>query len=117
MGSPVVENKLAQFGQTERRDAWWLEILPVIVLMGGFSIYATFRALEVRFYDWALYLSPFYSPLTDLYHHWLPRFITPAMLILAGPLGFRATCYYYRKALYRAFLLDPPACAVSESGN
>jgi hypothetical protein len=30
-------------------------------------------------------------------------------------LGFRATCYYYRKALYRAFLLDPPGCAVGES--
>jgi hypothetical protein len=30
------------------------------------------------------------------------------------PLGFRATCYYYRKAYYRAFFLDPPACAVGE---
>jgi hypothetical protein len=28
---------------------------------------------------------------------------------------FRATCYYYRKAYYRSFFLDPPACAVSES--
>jgi hypothetical protein len=26
------------------------------------------------------------------------------------PLGFRATCYYYRKAYYRAFFWDPPAC-------
>ena len=33
------------------------------------------------------------------------------------PLGFRATCYYYRKAYYRAFFLDPPACAVSESSK
>jgi hypothetical protein len=30
-------------------------------------------------------------------------------------LGFRATCYYYRKAYYRAFFLDPPACAVGEA--
>jgi len=37
------------------------------------------------------------------------------LLILGGPLGFRVTCYYYRKAYYRAFFLDPPACAVSES--
>jgi len=29
-------------------------------------------------------------------------------------LGFRVTCYYYRKAYYRAFFLDPPACAVGE---
>jgi len=117
MGSPPVETKLAQFGETQRRDAWWLEILPVILLMGGFSVYATFRAIEGRFYEWGPYLSPFYSPLIDPHHHWLPSFVTPAMLILAGPLGFRATCYYYRKALYRAFLLDPPACAVSESGK
>jgi len=45
-------------------------------------------------------------------HHWWP--FSPALLILAGPLGFRATCYYYRKAYYRAFFLDPPACAVGE---
>jgi hypothetical protein len=117
MGSPSVETKLAQFGETQRRDAWWLEILPIILLMGGFSVYATFRALEGKFYEWGPYLSPFYSPLIDPHHRWLPNLITPAMLILAGPLGFRATCYYYRKALYRAFLLDPPACAVSESGK
>src|SRR6267143_1578919 len=35
--------------------------------------------------------------------------------LLSRPLGFRATCYYYRKAYYRAFFLDPPACAVGES--
>jgi hypothetical protein len=37
------------------------------------------------------------------------------LLILWAPLGFRATCYYYRKAYYRAIFLDPPACAVGES--
>jgi hypothetical protein len=117
MGSPAVQSKLKQFGQTERRDAWVAEILPVILLMGGFSVYATFRAIEGTYYQWGPYLSPFYSPLIDPHHFWVPRFITPAMLILAAPLGFRASCYYYRKALYRAFLLDPPACAVSESSS
>ena len=38
-------------------------------------------------------------------------------MILGGPLGFRATCYYYRKAYYRAFFLDPPACAVGEAAR
>ena len=104
-------------GRTLRRDAWWLENLPVIFVMGGFSVYATFRAFEGKFYDWGPYLSPFYSPLIDPHHHWLPLWFSPAMLILAFPLGFRATCYYYRKALYRAFLLDPPACAVGEPAN
>ena len=36
------------------------------------------------------------------------------MLILIVPAGFRFTCYYYRKAYYRAFWADPPACAVGE---
>jgi len=103
----------SRLGSTLRRDAWWVEILPIIVLMGGFSVYATLRAFEGKFYEWGPYLSPFYSPL--LHPHWWP--LSPALLILAGPLGFRATCYYYRKALYRAFLLDPPACAVGEPSN
>ena len=29
------------------------------------------------------------------------------------PGGFRLTCYYYRKAWWRSFLLSPPACAVA----
>jgi hypothetical protein len=117
MGSPSVESKLAQFGETQRRDTWWFEILPVWILLGGFGIYATLRAFEGKYYESWPYLSPFYSPLIDPNHHWLPQWFSPALLILAGPLGFRATCYYYRKAYYRAFFLDPPACAVSESGK
>src|SRR6201997_2590289 len=115
MGSSSVETKLAQFGETRRRDPWWLELLPVVVLLGGFGIYATLRAFEGAYYHWGPYLSPFYSPLIDPGHRWWK--FSPALLILAGPLGFRATCYYYRKAYYRAFFLDPPACAVSEGGK
>jgi hypothetical protein len=33
---------------------------------------------------------------------------------LGGPLGFRLTCYYYRKAYYRAYFADPAGCAVRE---
>ena len=43
---------------------------------------------------------------------WWP--LSPALIILIFPLGFRLTCYYYRKAYYRAFWLSPPACAVAE---
>ena len=43
---------------------------------------------------------------------WYP--LSPALLILVFPLGFRMTCYYYRKAYYRSFWLSPPACAVAE---
>ena len=106
---------VTRLGSTQRQDSWWIEILPVIMVMGGFSVYATLRALEGKFYEWGPYISPFYSPLIDANHHWWP--FSPAILILGGPLGFRATCYYYRKAYYRAFFLDPPACAVGETSG
>src|SRR5207249_3991586 len=115
MGSPSVETKLAAFGETQRRGAWWVEILPVVILLGVFGVYATLRAFEGKFDVWGPYLSSLYSPLIVSVHCWWK--FSPALLILAGPLGFRATCYYYRKAYYRAFFLDPPACAVSESGK
>jgi hypothetical protein len=53
--------------------------------------------------------------LIDAGHRWWK--FSPALLILGGPLSFRATCYYYRKAYYRAFFLDPAACAVDEGGG
>ena len=105
---------LATFG-TQRRDAWWAEIIPVIVVLGGFGLYATLRAFEGAHFEWGPYLSPFYSPLIDPQHHWWRW--SPAILILGGPLSFRATCYYYRKAYYRAFFLDPPGCAVNDRGH
>jgi hypothetical protein len=98
------------FGATLRRDARWLELVPVVVVLSLFGVYATFRAFENNYYEWGPYLSLFYSPL--LQPSWWP--FSPALLILGGPLGFRATSYYYRKAYYRAFFLDPPACAVGE---
>ena len=58
------------------------------------------------------YLSPFFSPLIG--QGILPAWFSPAILILWIPLGFRTTCYYYRKAYYRAYFVDPPACAVGE---
>ncbi len=115
MAESSAANGLNRFGGTQRRDLWWVEILPVVTVLSAFGIYATLRAFEGKFYEWGPYLSPFYSPLIDPQHHWWP--FSPAILILAGPLGFRATCYYYRKAYYRAFFLDPPACAVSEGGK
>ena len=115
MASVQPSDRESHFGETERRDPWWIEILPVVVVLGLFGVYATLRAFEGAFYEWGPYLSPFYSPLIDPHHRWWP--FSPAILILGGPLGFRVTCYYYRKAYYRAFFLDPPACAVSEKGD
>lgn len=98
------------FGATGRRDAWWAHPLAVAVGLGVFGAYATWAALVDDHYRAGPYLSPFYSPLILV--DWWP--FSPAILILWAPLGFRATCYYYRKAYYRAYLVHPPACAVAE---
>jgi hypothetical protein len=103
-------NATAQSALTMRRDAWWIAPLLTVIVLGGFGIYATLRAFEGRYYEIGPYLSPFYSPL--LHFGWWK--FSPAILILWAPLGFRVTCYYYRKAYYRAFFWDPPACAVGE---
>ncbi len=97
-------------GTTQRKDNWWLQPVLVVFGLGSFGIYSTWAALQGNHYAFGPYLSPFYSPLFIFdWWHW-----SPALLILWAPLGFRATCYYYRKAYYRAFFADPPACAVGE---
>src|SRR5258706_5951235 len=44
----------------------------------------------------------------------MPTWLSPGLLILWIRIGFRATCYYYRKAYYRFYFADPPGCAVGE---
>ncbi len=102
---------------TRRTDSWWVEPTLVAIGFGLFIIYSTFRAFEFNYFYTDPYLSPFYSPnLVEWFKLDWWRF-SPAILILWIPAGFRATCYYYRKAYYRAYFLDPPACAVSHFGG
>src|SRR5262245_60493826 len=106
-----------RFGATVRSDRWWL--VPLIQALGlvallGYANYAAILGQAHYHYvaDGRDYLSPFYSPY--IHPAWLPAWLSPALLILVFPLGFRATCYYYRKAYYRSFFADPIACAVGE---
>lgn len=138
-GTPLPLLQPRSFGETSRRDRWW--VTPALVF-GGLSlfiVYATWSAFQGRFYwvEGTNYLSPFYSPelfydpavypksvypngtphawfgeLPGWWPGWLPY--SPALLILVIPAGFRFTCYYYRGAYYKAFWADPPACAVGE---
>jgi hypothetical protein len=110
--------------EAKRHDAWWVEPLIVVVVLGSFSIYATWAAFQNANYYAAPYLSPFYSPClaTSCAHVTLPLVgswwgFSPALLILWIPLAFRATCYYYRKAYYRSFFWSPPACAVPDAAR
>jgi hypothetical protein len=97
-------------GQTDRRDHWWLQPAGVALGLAVFIAYSTWAALSGEHYAFGPYLSPFYSP--DLR---IPGIrLSPALLVLWAPLGFRMSCYYYRKVYYRAFYFSPPACAVSE---
>ena len=50
------------FGETKRRDAWWLQPLVVFLILGGFVVYATWAAFQNAHYMYGPYLSPFYSP-------------------------------------------------------
>jgi hypothetical protein len=105
-----------------RKDAWWLLPLTVVSVLTLFSIYALWAALQNANYYAPPYLSPFYSPCiaANCAHVTLPLIgswwnLSPAFLILWVPLGFRATCYYYRKAYYRSFFWSPPACAIPDA--
>jgi hypothetical protein len=108
--------------RTLRTDRWWLQPLLTATVLVLFIGYSTFRAFQNAHYFAEPYISPFFSPcLTtgcegDTFPELFtgPSWISPAIYILVVPLGFRLTCYYYRKAYYRSFWMSPPACAVAE---
>src|SRR5689334_19069079 len=115
------------FGETRRRDWWWVEPMIVFTVFGSFIVYATWAAFQNANYTYGPYLSPFYSPIlfTDdpdihawfgMKASWWPGFapFSPAPLILPCPGPLRLTCYYYRGAYYKAFWQDPVSCSVGQ---
>ncbi|MBA8823073.1 hypothetical protein FHX42_000402 [Saccharopolyspora lacisalsi] len=111
--------------RTLRTDRWWLPPLVTFVGLSLFVIYGLVRTFMNQWY-WAPeyhYLAPFYSPClstscvpgaSHLFDVPLPGWFPPPIIVLPFVLGFRLTCYYYRKAYYRSFWASPPACAVTE---
>ncbi len=117
--------------RTLRTDRWWAEPTITGAVLVSFIIYSTWAAFQNANYYYPPYLSPFYSPclatICDLARAgagtvhppmvgivgpwWV---ISPAIIVLVVPLGFRLTCYYYRKAYYRSLWQAPTACAVRE---
>ncbi|HET9059529.1 MAG TPA: hypothetical protein VFN61_06380 [Acidimicrobiales bacterium] len=118
--------------RTLRTDRWWAEPAVTATVLLSFVVYSTWAAFQNANYYKAPYLSPFYSPCiatvcqsvrdgavhgvhaptVGIVGPWWA--ISPAILILIVPLGFRFSCYYYRKAYYRAIWQSPTACAVGE---
>jgi hypothetical protein len=90
------------FGATRRRDNWIAYPVVQAVVFTVCASYLTFSGifwgplLGPQFAEADGYLSPLFSPL--IRPDWLPGWISPGLLILWIPIGFRATCYYYRKA-------------------
>jgi len=120
------------FASTMRNDYWWIEPLWTGLGFLCFVVYTTWAMFQANHYWHGTYLSPLYSPLlfveptmsgvAPVGHAWLghwpnwwPAFLppSPAIFILAGPLSFRMTCYYYRKFYYRAYFASPSACGVT----
>jgi len=114
---------------TLREDRWWLAPVITVTILTSFVVYATWAAfVNKNYYVGAAMnrdlISPFYSPCltqgcvsTGAASHAVISWwtISPALLILIFPLGFRLTCYYYRRAYYRSFWWAPPACSVSDA--
>ena|SRR5579863_3637033 len=113
--------------RTLRRDAWWRNPLATVLFLTAFVVYSTWAVFQNGYYYVGTaahrdLISPFYSPCITgsclpgttgslVLHWWM---ISPGILILGGPLSFRLTCYYYRKAYYRSFWQSPPACGVAD---
>ena len=121
-----VRARAAIAAKTLRTDRWWFAPLITFAGLSAWVIYATVRVFMHKWYYVAdfHYLMPFYSPcITDRCIPEAAHFGTPlpsfwlipeAAFTLPFLLLFRLTCYYYRKAYYRAFWLSPPACAVPD---
>ena len=115
--------------RTLRRDAWWRNPASTVVFLFVIVTYLTWAMFQNAYYfvGTAMHrdlISPLYSPCitgscvpgahgTFLVLHWW--MITPALFAISVPGGFRATCYYYRKAYYRGFWQAPPACGVADA--
>jgi len=117
MSEPRTSTAPAALWTTDRHDNWWLGPLLTFMGLSAFVVYATVRAFWGKDFEVEAQglLSPFYSPNLKAFAPSLfPSWVSPALLILWAPGGFRLTCYYYRKAYYRSFVQHPTACAVSE---
>jgi hypothetical protein len=115
-----------RFGQTSRKDTWWLgPLVWSFFFVVGFG-YLGIAIFWPSHYWSEPYLSPLASPLFfgEGPHaifgpdkpSWWPQALPliPGVFIFAFPGGFRLTCYYYRGGYYKALWADPPACAVGE---
>ena len=101
--------------KTLRKDPWWRAPAITATLLTLWVAYATTHVFIGKWY-WVPqyhYLTPFYSPCISgectpgsaslgTWFGKVPPIIPYAVVSLPFVLGFRLTCYYYRRAYYRA---------------
>jgi hypothetical protein len=124
-----------ELASTQRTDAWWIGPVATAAGLTLFFGYLTLRAFQGTYVWFDPYISPVVAPplftpesgypgAVPVEHAWLgafpaawPAFLpqSPAFFIPGLAMAFRFTCYYYRKAYYRAFAMSPPGCAVRGS--
>ena len=113
--------------RTLRHDGWAISPLVTVTLLTTFAVYTAWAMFQNAHYYVGVgahrdLISPMYSPCIVgscvpgssggfVLHWWM---LSPALLALIIPGGFRLTCYYYRKAYYRGFWQSPPGCAVAD---
>ena len=130
------------FPDNPRKDNWRAVPAAMVATFLIFVIYSTIRAFagnnfstfnhEGQDFFWIRnhfagqvqphYWSPFYSPylpsylpfLNSVRYPFIGTVISASLYVLIIPLSFRVSCYYGRKAYYRAIFGDPTACAVKE---
>jgi hypothetical protein len=117
---------------TGRVDAWWVAPAANACGLLVFFGYLTVRAFNATHVWYPPYISPTVAPpiftpasgypgavprehsWLGVFPSWWPAFLpqSPAFFFPALAIAFRFTCYYYRGAIYRAFAMTPPSCAV-----
>jgi hypothetical protein len=116
--------------RTLRTDLWWRPPLiqaTVLTVLLGYVVVRLFLRQDYWVPEYN-YLTPLYSPCisascTEGSTHFgtifgdLPVWIPLPIIVFPILLGFRGTCYYYRKAVYRSIVQSPTACAVAEPGK
>jgi len=122
------------FASTTRSDNWWVGPMATAIGLILFFGYLTYRAMDATYVWFDPYISPAVAPSVftpaagagypgsvpvehawfGAFPAWWPSFLpqSPAFFLPGLAIAFRATCYYYRKAYYRAFASSPPGCAV-----
>jgi hypothetical protein len=127
MADASVGGHVEGLGATQRTDQWWIGPAVTAAVFTAWLVYFFVAAAQGKYYAAGPYISPFYisyvhpdavtntSPTYALFGFWpawWPALLSPALFVGFLPGAFRVTCYYYRKAYYRAYFATPPGCAV-----